>query len=365
MHWGLPKMKVLFIPDYSEGNPYQKLLKRSLEEMGIEVILLNPYRMFPFFRMVLMHWKTEIIHIHWVNQLAPKNKNTIKTALKLFMTMIDLLIVKTMKVKIIWSIHNKFTHECVNVKGELLLRRILAKFSDKLIVHCKHVKYELGKLYKVNEKKFVIIPHGNYINYYNNVNNKRKVNSRRHLNLNRESIVFLYFGAIRKYKGIPKLLKTFDKVKHPKAELLVVGNPFEKRLKEIIVAHSKTNSGLHYVLKFVPENEVYLYFNASDIVIVPFEKILTSGSIILAMSFGKPIIAPLIGCIPAYLDKKGAFLYDKDDKYGLIKAIHKALNTPRKELEKMGKHNYRKISKLDWRKIGEMTFMVYKEVLKS
>jgi len=358
-------MKVLFFPDYSKGNPYQKLLKASLEKMGIEVILLNPYRMFPFFRMVLSYWKPAIIHIHWVNQLSPQNKNPIKTALKLFMIILDLLIVKIMRVKIIWSIHNKFTHECVNVKGELLLRRILAQFSNKLIIHCKQAKYELGKLYKVNEKKFVIIPHGHYIDYYNRRVNKRKIVCRRLLNLKKESTVFLFFGAVRQYKGIPKLLKSFDMIKHPKALLLVVGNPFDKELKEMIVSYSQTMSSLRYFLEFVPENEVYLYFNASDIVIIPFEKILTSGSMLLAMSFGKPIIAPLIGCLPAYLDEKGAFFYNQDDKYGLVKAIYKALNTPKKELEKMGKHNYKKIAKFNWVKIGKMTWKVYKEVLES
>ena len=97
--------------------------------------------------------------------------------------------------------------------------------------------------------------------------------------------------------------------------------------------------------------------NAADVVVLPYREILTSGAIILAMSFGKPIIAPKIGCIPDYIDDNGGFLYNPLDVQGLLEAMRKAIYNP--DLKKMGEYNFIKVKDLDWKRIGESTYRIY------
>lgn len=66
--------------------------------------------------------------------------------------------------------------------------------------------------------------------------------------------------------------------------------------------------------------------NAADVVVFPFEEIVNSVSVILAMSYGKAVIAPDMGSMPGTTDKKGSFFYDRNDKSGLFNALNKALN---------------------------------------
>ena len=59
--------------------------------------------------------------------------------------------------------------------------------------------------------------------------------------------------------------------------------------------------------------------NASDVVVLPFRDILTSDSAILAMSFGKPVITPAIGCTLDILKDSRNFPYNPSNN--LFKAI--------------------------------------------
>jgi glycosyltransferase involved in cell wall biosynthesis len=88
---------------------------------------------------------------------------------------------------------------------------------------------------------------------------------------------------------------------------------------------------------------------------------MTSGSVLLAMSFGCPVVTPAMGCIPAVLpDDDGAFLYDQGDEESLRTALRTAHSTPRDELAAMGQRNYDRALGLDWDDIGDDTVDIYR-----
>ena len=103
-----------------------------------------------------------------------------------------------------------------------------------------------------------------------------------------------------------------------------------------------------------------LYMNSADVMVFPYRDILTSGGIIMAMSFGKAIIAPYLGCISDTLDSSGSFLYDTSDKNGLLKAMREAVNSKSK-MKAMGRHNLDLAKKLDWESIAKSTYKVYEK----
>ncbi len=199
-----------------------------------------------------------------------------------------------------------------------------------------------------NKSRVVVIPHGNYIDNYEN--KMDLVQARKWLQLSDEDIVFLFFGSLRYYKGVNELVEAFNKLDVPKAKLLIVGKPSDVKLAGDLTNICKGNKRIKIVLDFIPNNQIQIYMNGSDIVVCPYKNILTSGAIILAMSFGKPIIAPRIGCIPDILDCDGSFLYNPLDKGGLLKAMQLA---SRANLTRMGKHNFRLAKELKWGDIAK------------
>jgi glycosyltransferase involved in cell wall biosynthesis len=113
---------------------------------------------------------------------------------------------------------------------------------------------------------------------------------------------------------------------------------------------------------FIPDDQIQLYMNACDVVIFPYRDILTSGAVLLAMSFGRACIAPRKGCIGEVLDDTGAFLYEIDDENGLMKAMKSALDKS-SHLSVMGQHNRHLAEKYNWKHIAEMTNDIYRSCL--
>ena len=87
---------------------------------------------------------------------------------------------------------------------------------------------------------------------------------------------------------------------------------------------------------------------------------LTSGAVILAMSFGKPIIVPAIGCMLDILDIKGSIMYNPLEKESLLKAMKKTLGA---DLKRMGEHNFELAKQFSWDDIAKRTYDVYRECL--
>jgi len=101
--------------------------------------------------------------------------------------------------------------------------------------------------------------------------------------------------------------------------------------------------------------------NASDVVVLPFRDILISGSAILAMSFGKPVITPAIGCTLDILKDVGNFLYDPSNN--LFEVMRRVMNEHTRNLIKIGKRNFEISRQFQWVKIAKRTYEVYQECL--
>jgi len=345
-------MKVIFIPDYRKGNPYQELLANSLSKFGVKVNFGNIFPIFSMLRNAKKYWKPDILHIHWQHPFL-LSSNKWKTILKSTSFICKLILLKLLGIKIVWTVHNIVNHERRFSSIELFFSKILARLCDKLIVHCPSAKEEVMKVYGIGNSSIAVIPHGKY-NYENRMSREQ---ARKMLQLDSSDFVFLYFGQIRPYKGVYELIDAFKMLGNAKAQLLIVGNPYDK---DIVIKNRSENKNIKTILKFVPNEEIQIYMNAADIVVIPYKEILTSGAVILAMSFGKPVIAPKMGCISDILNEKGGFLYQGED--GLLEAMKTALNTSEEKLNKMGKYNFKLAERLNWNSIAENTYEIYKEL---
>ena len=264
--------------------------------------------------------------------------------------------------EIVWTIHNLYSHECYYPRLEILSRKFFSKKADAIICHCDYAKNEFQKKFGASQKKIHVINIGNYHNRYKNEISMEK--AREYLNIKRDQFIFLIFGPIRPYKGIINLINTFKEIRRKeKAKLMIVGNPVNKLLTTNIINRTKNNQNFILKFGFISEDEIQIYINASDVVVFSYKKILTSAGILLAMSFGKPIIAPRLGCIPETFEEKGAFLYNSQEKEGLLLAVEKAIDNKSK-LKEMGQYNLKLAKKYDWKDIAKETKKIYEEFLR-
>jgi len=138
---------------------------------------------------------------------------------------------------------------------------------------------------------------------------------------------------------------------------VVAGRAFNRAEADAVRDVAGDDERITLRLEFIPDEELPVLLGAADAVALPFRDILTSGSAILAMSYGRPVIAPSLGCLPETLPADGNLLYDPDDDGGLRWALWRALTT---DLDQLGERNLERARELDWGRIAESTAKLYR-----
>ncbi len=356
-------MKIIVYP--IGENPYQNLLFNELKKhKKVEINYLrnefidtkNAYKigMFIFPFRLLYHkikgWK--VIHLHWLSPFVLPVNNKYLKYLSSFYILSFLVVIKLLRFKLVWTLHEILPHDN-EFHDDLFIRRVTSRFSDIQIFHSPAALNEAKQL-KFNINNSYIIPHGNYHAAYPNTTSKEQARAK--FNFQKNDFVFLFFGMIKPYKGIDKLLESFEKIlgENKRAHILIAGQVVDQQLANTLKAYKKKyKSNIKLYLHHIKNSEVQYFFNAADVVVLPFKKNTTSGTAVLSLSFGKPIIAPLLGNI-IDLPKKTVILYNPQDKNGLTTSMKKAISN-KTILQKMG-HSAKEYSKtLLWDKIALQT----------
>lgn len=350
--------KVLMAPDYRQGNPYQTLLAQSLENKGWKVSFAHfTYCHFPFLKLLKEAGNVDVLHVHWMTDIIKRiteSPSSFKFYLKLFFLVLDCLAVRAKGVKLIWTIHNKLAHQQFDNKKELLIRKTLVKFTSNNIIHSAQALDKINALYrtKINRNTDVIF-HGNYEGCYPKPSNSI-AELREKQGFNKHDIVILYFGLIRPYKGLDVLISSVNQAKNTNVKLLVAGASKDDNYLEKLTELSKDNTAITFDIQFIADQTLADYLTLADVVVLPFSDTLTSGSTILAMTYGKALVVPdsakVFGCLP----DDGALYFSSPDE--LTKIIG-SMSTD--TLIKMGKENRKQALTMGWGKVGELTNAIY------
>ncbi len=139
--------------------------------------------------------------------------------------------------------------------------------------------------------------------------------------------ILLFFGYVRKYKGLNVLLDAMPEIfkKNPKAKLLIVGEFYDSPDKYY---EQINNLGIKdfvkVVQRFVPNEEVGKYYSISDLVILPYLTGTQSGVLNIAYGFGKPVIVTDVGGLAEdVIEGKTGYIVKPQDAKEIIIAVNK------------------------------------------
>ena len=157
----------------------------------------------------------------------------------------------------------------------------------------------MNDLKKFTKKPALLVPHP----LYDNFGEKMPMQTAREkLGLKSTDFVLLFFGFIRKYKGLDLLLQAMPIVLKtiPNAKLLVAGEFYDKpEIYNDDAAAIAPKEALHLHTKFIATDEVKLYFSATDVLVQPYREATQSGVSPLAYHFEVPMIVTNVGGLPA------------------------------------------------------------------
>jgi len=205
--------------------------------------------------------------------------------------------------KIVCIADNVLPHE--KRPGDKWFTKYFLKPVDAFITMSEKVFADLNTF--VKNKPVRLIAHPLYDNFGDIIS---KETARKKLGIRMDDKVVLFFGFIRKYKGLDILLEAFKILNHQHAaeniKLLIAGEFYdnEKNYAELLNAPSiKDKLILH--THFIPNNEVKYFLCAADCVIQPYRSATQSGVTPLAYHFEVPMIVTNVGGLPSMVaDKK-------------------------------------------------------------
>ena len=182
--------------------------------------------------------------------------------------------------------------------------------------------------------------------------------------------VILFFGSIRKYKGLEYLISAFQNVKQELDDiaLLIVGNIYNsdnegfKFYSDLIdlISH---DDDIICINEYIPFEKIKSYFIASDLVVLPYIKTYTSGVLLAAYAAGRPAIVTDTGALSEVVEiGKSGFIVPPKDVNALTQAIMEIINHA-DQMEEMG--NYAKNlaeTIYSWNNIALKTIEVYQSL---
>jgi glycosyltransferase involved in cell wall biosynthesis len=216
---------------------------------------------------------------------------------------------------VLFLCHNIKPHE--PIPGEKMLLRFVFSVGDLFIVHSDE---DLRNLQSIRPKARIRkLFHAIYEGFGPAIT---KEEARRQLGLT--SPTLLYFGLIRRYKGLAHLLRAMPLIlKEVRCTLLIVGEFYEGREECLgLIRSLDLSASVRLVDRYVANEEVALYFSAADLVVLPYTSATQSGVVTIAYSFDRPVVTTKVGGLPeVVIDGQTGFLVDPADPAALADAV--------------------------------------------
>jgi len=333
------------LPRRVQGNPYCDLLYGALERLGVPVVEdaeLTPRWL----------WRSRgtvgVLHLHWP-ELCYRERDGRVTPRSAGAFAASVVLAANLGYRLVWTVHNALPHEAGRV--DRLLHALLLRVA-RPVVHCAAARRELGRA----GDSAAVIPHGTYAGHY--PDSVTRDDARARLDLAPGDRVLLWFGQVRPYKALEPLVRAVHALRDPRVRLVVAGRPVSaaagRSLRDEVARLGDDRVRLH--LGHVPDEDVQLFFRACDLVVLPYKRVLTSGAAMLALSFGRGLVVPRLGCL-AELEQAGCAVgYDADADDALEGAIDRALAT---DPDAMGARAQRVSGRLRWERIASAYARVY------
>ncbi len=326
---------------------YENKFITSKKDVGKIKKILNYCQAYSFIYKKMNKEDFDILHTQWF-QFSPVDYYYIKK-------------IKKSGKKIITTIHDILPFNEKFYDREF--HRKIYCLSDQIIVQAENNLKRFTELFPNCIQKVTYIPHGHFLDY---ADIHDKFNSRKKLNVPHDKVILLFFGQIKKVKGVGVLLEAYGKLIQQGRKdiyLIIAGSMWKDEYEiyqDIIKKYNLNEDTLKFDIRYVPDEEVGYYYSACDIAILPYIDVYQSGVIQLAYAYSKPTIATNIGAFSEIVqDGISGFLCEPNDVNSLKNTIAKAIEY-KALFDEMGEKGREFIrDKYSWEDIGIKVTALY------
>jgi glycosyltransferase involved in cell wall biosynthesis len=338
---------------WAPWNPYLRLLYDSLAGAGI--------RLAEDGSTLTLGWLWDrrrtvgFVHLHWPEgqyrvDRGPAALRVALAWLKLGLFAARLATARALGYRLVWTIHQVYPHETRSRLQDRVAALLLSRASHVLLAHDRPTAAAAAAAFGVAPERIHVVVHGSYIGVYPPGRGRSEV--RRELGVPEDAVAFLAFGELRGYKGIRVLLDAWERASLASAALVIAGNPKDASVADAVERAERTDSRIRLLLGFRPVEAVAELFGACDAAVLSRGDGGTSGSLILALSLGAPVVFPAADAYEELVaGEEVGWRFRPGDAESLAGALQEAAQAPA-EARRRGERALEVAGRWRWPEIG-------------
>lgn len=274
---------LIFNPSDNSENQYIRILVSGIEKNNFSISPLDD-----LFKSRSHFQSIRLVHLNWFENLDESSKGAMWKSF--FRKIVALAVLKASGKKLVWTMHNRLSHEKGSGKLSNILVKLLLKNSDAVVIHCAATEAVLRESYPTFSGKILLIPHPHFVGTYGpKLDLPQKPE---------EPLKLLFLGAVKRYKNLELLIR-ISREFGESVQLTIAGKAASANYADEL---SRLASGARQIdlrLGFVDDPQIPVLIGDSDLLILPYDmrSSLNSGTVILAFSYARTVICPRIGTI--------------------------------------------------------------------
>jgi len=348
--------RVAWLPKAEDlsGNPYWPLLRDALVELGVAFEDSHASGWLSGQWLWEHRGSVDVLHWHFIqpHYAGPDDR---VSGIRLLKLVAYLLLARVLGYRLVWTMHDlEPTWPLQPAWAERVATLLVVGLCNDVIVHCEAAQ-ELLRLRYHRKRRVTVCPHPGYAGAYPSGLTKQAARER--LGIRSDALVYGSIGGIRPNKGLELLLRVFAKLSVPDAVLLIAGRPWkpESYVQELQDLASR-DPRVVFCPRELTDAEVATHLSACDVAVFSFARVLTSSTVMLALSHGIPVIAPRSGCLPEEVGPEAGILYAPGDEEQLLGALERSATA---DLFAMSAAALQRATQVTWADMARRTLAVY------
>lgn len=283
------RLRVLAWPlDRAGENPYTNNLYAALAALGHTPIEYS-------FRH-LVRARYDVLHVHWPEGVVAGRGVPRALAAAIAMGMV-LAVARSRGAAVVWTVHNARPHATSPAAAVFVLHRLLGLTVSGLIFLSEASRAAFAKTHSwVQRKPSVVTPHGRFGPFPPGSSRDRAA-VREELNVSDDEFLLAFLGRMEAYKGPNDLVAAFLSLPKNSATRLVMAGKIPSDEAGTRLRDAMRDSEIIVEDTWLSESRFAQLAAAADLVVYPYRRILNSGSALLPIEYGTPVLVPSQGSL--------------------------------------------------------------------
>lgn len=292
-------------------NPYQALLYGQVPGAGMAPVGIRRAETIAELTDLQRRGLETVLHLHWLHLVLrdARSSAAAEHAIAAFLDLLDQY--REAGGRIVWTVHNILPHEAREEAHEARLAAEVARRADVIHVLAKATPSQVAPYFQLPPERLLHVPHPSYAGVY--PDQVSPAEARHRLGLATDDVVYLVIGAIRAYKGLSELLDAWTALPPDgRRRLVIAGAPIDEPGIPELLSRAVVVPGVLLDARKLPADELQVFLRAADVAVLPYRRALNSGALMLALTFGVPVVVPRGGGLAEIVDPAFAVTFDSN-----------------------------------------------------